>query len=141
MYHTILTAVVILFPLVSSIEDVFSLTVHRVLWITALAVVFACHAFFNLNGLLYQAGIAALSFCFYYLIRFLTKKGLGFADVLMGAFMGSVLSLEKMIYAVIFQIVLSLLIFALFCLFTRKKSCKIPFIPVMAASLWLFWFN
>ncbi|MCQ2578811.1 MAG: prepilin peptidase [Treponema sp.] len=140
MYHTILTAVVILFPLVAAIEDILSFKVHRILWILGMIVVFAVHGFFNLNGLVYHGEIAAVSFAFFYLVRLISKKGLGFADVLMAAFMGSLLNLEKMIYAVIYQILISLVLYALVFIISKKRGIKISFIPVMSVSLWICWF-
>lgn len=141
MYHTILTVMVITIPFIASLQDLFSLSVYRFLWIAALAVVFAAHGIFNFDSFFYHAGVSAVSFVFYYLIRFITKKGFGFADVLMASFMGSLLSFEKMIYAVIIQIIISLLCFVIARIFTKKRKLKIPFIPVMTASLWCLWFN
>lgn len=140
MYYKLLSAIIIFFPLAACIQDIWSLSVKRIIWIIGIPLAFCVHAFCNYKGLLVHAQVMLVSFAFYFLIRLVTHKGLGFADVLMGAFMGSVLSLRQMIYAVIFQLMISFFYYGVAFIIARMKSHKIPFIPVMAVSLWVVWF-
>ena len=129
LYNFLLFSVILIFSVLASVQDVKEGRVWNFLILAACLLGVCIHLIFNSAGfhLFFVSGLVFA--VFYFVIRIITQKKLGLADVYFGFFQGICLPVKSLPFCVLAEV--------LFCLFfvipLLKK--KIPFIPFMAASL------
>ena len=130
--NIILISVTAVFCVICSIFDIRTKTVPNWLLFAGITAALLFQIFFN-RALLLQYIITG--FCtgfFYFVIRIITHKKLGMADVLFGIIQGLLLTPRFIFFSIIVECIIAS------CVFTslQKRGVKnIPFIPFMAFAL------
>jgi len=84
--------------------------------------------YYGINAFILSLEGCICGILFFYLVRILTNKGLGLADVWVSGFLGTYLDPTKWYNAILSACILA----SMFCIFTKKR--KIPFIPFITAG-------
>ena len=118
------------FSVLFSLQDLKNKKVSNILLWTGILVLIIFRIFYHFN---YDWKSVLAAFCFglfYFLVRLITKKKLGIADVYFGVFQGLCLDFRFYGICVLLEVLLALIIMN-----KKLKQGDFPFIPFMALSL------
>lgn len=129
-YQIITLAVLLVFSLILTIEDIKTLSANiHLQWLSVYAAL-ACHLIFNRTGIWIFIISAMITGTFYFAVRKITKNKLGPADVWFGFFQGLFLIPKMIPVCFAAEVILTLIIM------NKKIGHKaFPFIPFMAFGL------
>ncbi len=142
IYNFLLFFVILIFSVLCSVQDIKEGRVWNFLILAACLLGFFIHLIFNPAGF-HLFFISGLVFAvFYFVIRIITQKKLGLADVYFGFFQGICLPVKSLPLCILVEVLFCLFFLTLFLVIALARSDKIrlakkkiPFIPFMAASL------
>lgn len=114
----------------ASVSDIRTGFISRPLLLFAIAVAIACQLILNkATAFRYIVG-CAVGLAIFYLVRMVTRRQLGMADVWFSGFTGAIAG-YSLLFVVLFLSCVSSLVF---CLVTKRLSRKTPFIPFIFIS-------
>lgn len=135
----ILPLIFFVFAILFSYEDIREKKISRVQNIVLLCSMFilSIPLHFNFKFYFYNVICAAFfSFMFFFIVRILTKKKLGFADVLFATSMGILLSIDGFLISVAFACFFVVMTYIGLFIGLKKSPQKLnlPFIPFLSIS-------
>lgn len=110
-------------------------TLHIPLWILYVGMFISIIiniVFFNVSFI--ERIISAFCVFLFYLIIYITKKGIGFGDVQYSFYCGLFLDLPNFIFSTLVSTILAIIFYFLKSFIINKKDFRIPFVPFMYAG-------
>lgn len=127
MLPIITLLIYIIFSLILSFYDLKTLHIPLLVLYSGLFINILLSFLFDRSDFFYHLFGMIFMFFFFFLIRVLTKGGMGYGDIQFALYCGFVSGFPNFIYAALFSSLLGIFFHLIFI----KKSQKIPFIPSM----------
>jgi len=134
-YNMVLMAVIIVFSIVCSWQDIKKRKVSVYVLGGACFCALSSHLFFNASGIAGYIISGIVSGLIYFATCRLMKDRFGMGDVFFGVFQGLCLPYKYLLVCIVVECVLGLIVMKLFN--RRNRNNSFPFIPFMSAALFL----